>query len=204
MAFYRYTVPKTIHTNPLCREKRKGYIRFICQSLISALIFVLVFAPNTLANSLIIGQYEIPFSQATTPESVINACLAAMYMNQTVVYPGEVFSFNQAVGKRTPERYFVPAPITSLSKNTIYEYGGGICMTSSTLHQAVKNAKLKVVERHNHVTPVKYLSPGEDAAIYWGIQDYKFKNTLNNPVRINAIFTDNDCLKIELREEKAD
>jgi vancomycin resistance protein YoaR len=66
-------------------------------------------------------------------------------------------------------------------------------MTASILHQAVKNAGLKVVERHNHVTKVNYLPPGEDAAITWGVQDFRFKNTLKNPVRINVMFI-NDSL----------
>ncbi len=75
-------------------------------------------------------------------------------------------------------------------------------MTASILHQAVKNAGLEVIERHNHVTEVNYLPLGEDAAITWGVEDYRFKNTLNNPVRINVIFTDYS-LRIEINEEKA-
>lgn len=167
--------------------------------LIIALLSCLFFTYSAAANT--IGQYEIPFSQATTPESVINACLAGMYMNQTVVYPGETFSFNRTVGERLPERYFIPAPIASRSKTTVYDYGGGICMTASILHQAVKNAGLKVVERHNHVTKVNYLPPGEDAAITWGVQDFRFKNTLKNPIRINVMFI-NDSLRIEIKEDQ--
>ncbi|HQA59277.1 MAG TPA: VanW family protein [Acetivibrio sp.] len=169
---------------------------------IIALLCCLFFTNSAVASSQVIGQYEIPFSQATTPESAINACIAGMYLNQTVIDPGEVFSFNRTIGIRTPERYFIPAPIASLSKTPIYKYGGGICMTASILHQAVKNAGLEVIERHNHVTEVNYLPLGEDAAITWGVEDYRFKNTLNNPVRINVIFTDYS-LRIEINEEKA-
>jgi len=162
-----------------------------------------LFITSSATASAVIGQYEIPLSMAATPESAINACLAATYMNQTIVNPGEIFSFNKAVGERTPARYFVPAPISTLSKTPVYDYGGGICMTASILHKAVINAGLVVVERHNHVTRVEYLPPGEDAAVVWGRQDYRFKNTRSNPVRINAVFTQYNTLRIELHEVPA-
>lgn len=168
------------------------------KKLILALLFVLLLTPKALAQS-VIGQHEIPLSQAMTQESAINACLAGMYMNQTIIYPGEVFSFNRTVGERLPERYFILAPISSRTKYVVYDHGGGICMTSSILHQAVKDAGLRTVERHNHVTPVSYLPTGEDAAITWGVQDYRFKNTLANPIKINVTIL-NNILKIELIE----
>jgi len=161
-----------------------------------ALFFVLVFTPSAMAN--IVGWYEIPFSKATTPESAINACLAGMYLNQSIVQPGEEFSFNRTVGERLPERYFVLAPIASRNKQTVYDYGGGICMTAGILHQAVKAAGLPVVERNDHVVRVRYLPSGEDAAITWGIQDFRFKNTLDNSICINVVIS--DSLKIEIRE----
>lgn len=181
---------------------RGGFSLKTIKALIIALLFCLFVTHSVLgANTQVIGQYEVPLSQATTPESAINACLAGMYINQTVTYPGEIFSFNRTVGKRLPQRSFIPAPIASLSKTPIYKYGGGVCMTAGILHQAVKNAGLEVVERHNHVTEVNYLPLGEDAAITWGVEDYRFKNTLNNPVRINVVFI-NDSLRIDIMEEK--
>lgn len=161
-----------------------------------ALLFVLNCVPVTLAET-VVGQYEIPLSQATTPESAVNACLASWYINGTIVNPGEVFSFNQTVGERLPERLFVMAPIASRSKYKVYDYGGGICMTAGILHQAVINSGLQVMERHNHVTAVNYLPTGQDAAVTWGVQDYRFRNTSVNPVRIH-VETYDSVLRIQL------
>ncbi|HRX94794.1 MAG TPA: VanW family protein [Chitinophagaceae bacterium] len=162
-----------------------------------ALFIVLIFTPTAMAN--VIGQYEISLTEATTPESALNACLAGLYLNQTIVQPGEEFSFNRTVGERLAERYFVLAPIASRNKQTIYDYGGGICMTAGILHQAVKAAGLEVVERNDHVIRVRYLPPGEDAAITWGYQDFRFKNSLDKSICLNTVIH-SDSLKIEIRE----
>lgn len=176
---------------------REDYVMKTIKIFVVTLMCCMIFSNSAAANTL--GQYEIPLAQATTPESATNACVASMYLNQTIIDPGEIFSYNRIVGERTPERFFIMAPIASTSKNTVYEYGGGICMTAGVLLQAVKDAGLQIVERHNHVTSVNYLPLGEDAAIYWGVQDLKFKNTLDRSVLIHISFA-NDSLKIEIRD----
>jgi hypothetical protein len=64
------------------------------------------------------------------------------------------------------------------------DVGGGVCRTSTAVHHAVLKAGLKVVERHSHSIPVEYAKPGFDAAVNWGVWDYRFLNNTRNPIKI--------------------
>ena len=141
-----------------------------------------------------IGYYQCSWELAESENSIYNAIKASQFVNGTIVESGQIFSYNQAVGERTIERGFAEGPIAGSSR---WSVGGGICMTSSVLHQAVKSAGLPVIERHSHVTPVTYLPQGEDAAIWGRVKDYKFKNNTDNPIKIITGSRDN-YLYVEL------
>lgn len=132
-----------------------------------------------------LGEAEIP---NLPPEgNKKNAELAAKLVNGTVVAPGAVFSFNQVVGPRTRARGFVEGLSivrTSRGSKFVPDVGGGICRTSTAIHQAVLKAGLQPLERHSHSMPVEYAEPGEDAAVAWGQWDYRFKNTKDVPVKL--------------------
>lgn len=53
-----------------------------------------------------------------------NILLASAAINNTVIWPNQVFSFNEVVGPRTPERGYEPAPVILMGANN-YDYGGG-------------------------------------------------------------------------------
>lgn len=76
-------------------------------------------------------------------------------------------------------------------------YGGGVCQTSSTLYNAVLNAGLEVVERHPHSKSVQYVEKDKDAATDYGGIDFKFKNSLNYPIKIVSI-VENGTVKISI------
>jgi len=42
---------------------------------------------------------------------------------------------------------------------------------------------LKVIERHNHSGDVHYITQGQDAAVSYGYQDLKFKNTRSYSIK---------------------
>ncbi len=133
-----------------------------------------------------------------------NALLSADMINGIIIKPGEVFSFNEIVGPRTVERGFAEG--LSILQNGegrpafVRDVGGGICRTSTSLHQAVVEAGLEVKERHDHVIPVDYAEKGRDAALLYGKQDYKFKNTRDNPVKVVAV-AEGDELRVSLEEK---
>jgi vancomycin resistance protein YoaR len=118
-------------------------------------------------------------------ERTSNIVLAAEAINNTVVFPGETFSFNQTVGKRTKERGYLPAPI--IVKGELSEgIGGGICQVSSTLFNAVDQAGVQIIERYSHSRSVPYVKPGRDATVSWYGPDFSFRNNYQQPLLISA------------------
>lgn len=112
-----------------------------------------------------------------------NMEIALRILNETVVMPGEIFSYNKTIGEITVSKGYVEAP-TYKGGTTVNEVGGGICQTVSTLYNAVLHANLEVVERHQHGLPVAYVNPSADATVYSPSLDFKFKNNRTYPIKI--------------------
>ncbi len=127
-------------------------------------------------------RYETYASQANRNE---NMRLATVAIHNKVLQPGEIFSYNQTVGPRTIERGFKIATVFEGGEK-VPGLGGGICQISSTLYMATKKTSLAVVERYKHSIPVSYCTRDDEATVSWGVLDYRFKNTLDIPVRIEA------------------
>lgn len=125
-----------------------------------------------------------------------NVKLAAKKVNGTVLNCGDVFSFNQVVGKRSYENGFKDAKIF-LSDKVVDGTGGGICQVSSTIYPAVLYSDLKIVERRNHNFVVSYAKSGVDATVVYGSIDFKFQNNLQNPIRIKATAV-NGAMTVEI------
>lgn len=131
-----------------------------------------------------IGQY-LTYFNALNKERSFNIQLAANAINNHVVFPGQTFSFNKVVGKRTAHKGYLPAPI--IVKGELSEgIGGGICQVSSTLFNAVDNSGLKIVQRYSHSKSVRYVPHGRDATVSWYGPDFKFMNKYNQPILIKA------------------
>lgn len=116
-----------------------------------------------------------------------NVRLAAEHCNDTILLPGETFSFNNVVGQRTTERGFMPAP-SYVNGESVDEVGGGICQVSSTLYNACLYANLQINERHCHPHESGYVGAGFDATVSWGGPDYMFSNNTNYPIKISSVY----------------
>lgn len=114
-----------------------------------------------------------------------NIGLATKTINGKVLMPGETFSFNDVVGKRTPERGYKEAPVI-IGTKVDYDLGGGICQVSTTLYNAVIRSNIKATERIHHTLPSHYIGVGMDATVDYGNLDYKFKNTLEFPIYLEG------------------
>ena len=114
-----------------------------------------------------------------------NIRLAAEAINGTVLQPGETFSLNGIVGRRTAAKGYQNAIIFQNGKQ-VEGLGGGVCQVSSTVYGAVLYADLKVTERSCHQFQVSYTPVSQDAAVYYGSQDFKFVNNTDNPIKIVA------------------
>ena len=115
----------------------------------------------------------------------INLKLSCEAIDGTILYPGDVFSYNDALGERTPEKGYKPADSYEGSK-TVQTYGGGICQASSSLYYCTLLADLEIVKRSNHGFVSSYMPYGMDATVAWGGPDFQFRNSTNYPIRIDA------------------
>lgn len=131
----------------------------------------------------ILGDFSTPVMGS--PARVNNIRLSLAAINNTLVMPGEVFSFNEVVGERTPEKGYRNAPII-LGEAVVPGVGGGICQTSTTLYNAVRAAGLEVVERRIHSIAPSYIQHGRDATVAWPHTDFKFRNNTEHPIIVKA------------------
>jgi len=118
-----------------------------------------------------------------------NINLACQFVNETVLMPGEVFSYNGTVGERTLERGFKMAG-AYVNGQVVDEVGGGICQVSSTIYLAALRGDLEIVDRTNHMFIVTYLPMGMDATVNWGTTDFKFANNTDYPLKIMSKLED--------------
>ncbi|MBX5464452.1 MAG: VanW family protein [Clostridia bacterium] len=118
-------------------------------------------------------------------ERVHNIEVGAAALDNSLVLPGEVFSFWRALGEPTRARGYLEAPVIS-GEAFVPGVGGGLCQVSSTLYNAVLDAGLEVVERHGHSLAVDYVPPGRDATVAWDMLDFRFRNDSDGPVLVRA------------------
>ena len=114
-----------------------------------------------------------------------NLMQAVAKVDGIVLEPGEEFSFNRRVGIREAATGYRDAMVIVNGK---YEpgLGGGICQVSSTLYNVALLAGLEIVERHNHALAVAYVPVGRDATVVYGVQDFRFANSTQDPIYIAA------------------
>lgn len=112
-----------------------------------------------------------------------NIEIAAKALNNTIVLPGEIFSYNGTIGNATKEKGY-QLGASYVGGKVVQSYGGGICQLSTTLYNAVVYANLEIIERDNHSYDVSYVPTGRDATVAYGATDFKFKNTRSYPIKI--------------------
>ena len=115
-----------------------------------------------------------------------NLELACASIDGTILNPGEEFSFNKIVGERTPDKGYQSAIVYTGEGASEAQAGGGICQVASTIYTCTLLANLEVTERAPHMYLVTYVQAGMDATIYWGQLDFKFKNSTEYPLRVDA------------------
>ena len=121
-----------------------------------------------------------------------NIELAAKKINGTVVMPGENFSFNTVVGKRTIEAGYKEGT-AYIGGKVVPDVGGGVCQVSSTLYNTALLANLEIVERSNHMFLTGYVAASRDATVYYGSLDFIFKNNRSYPIKIVASANNGVC-----------
>lgn len=131
----------------------------------------------------VLGHCETPHGDNENRNG--NLRKACGILDGLVLQPGQELSYNEALGPRTKELGWLPAPAYSGTK-LVDSPGGGICQVSSTLYLASVYSELTIVERRNHGYPVSYIPLGMDATVSWGFADLKIRNDSPMPVKIQA------------------
>jgi vancomycin resistance protein YoaR len=139
---------------------------------------------GTEAFPYLVSSFSTKYDASNVDRST-NLAIAANKINGKVLMPGEVFSFNKVVGKRTVEEGYKDAKIYA-DGGVVDGLAGGICQISSTLYNSVLLANLEIVERRNHSYTTSYVSAGRDATVVYGAIDFQFKNSRSYPIKITA------------------
>lgn len=128
-----------------------------------------------------ISSYTTYFVNAGNRGHNIN--LASRRLNDTILMPGETFSYLKVVGPYGASNGYLPAPIY-LNGSTSTANGGGVCQLASTLYNAQLRVGLETVSRRGHTFAPNYVPKGLDATVYSTTTDYKFKNNHKYPIYI--------------------
>lgn len=143
----------------------------------------------------LLSSFSTRYDASNYPRTT-NLRLAMNKLNGVVVAPGETFSYNKTLGKRTAEAGYREAGGYAGGR-VVQTLAGGICQISSTLYDAVLYANLDIVERHNHMFLAGYVGAGKDATVVYGSLDFKFKNTRKYPIMIKTTIG-NGVAKIDI------
>jgi vancomycin resistance protein YoaR len=126
---------------------------------------------------------------ASSANRIHNVHLLGDILDGTLVRPGEVFSFNDVLGPRTPERGFLEGQAI-VGGVLVPSIGGGVCQTATTIFNAAFDAGLPIIERHNHAYYISHYPLGRDATVAWGGPDLRFGNDMKHGILIKVSYTD--------------
>lgn len=120
---------------------------------------------------------------------VTNIQRAAEILDGTIVEPGESFSLNDALGKRTVEKGFVSAP--QIFDGRLEDaVGGGISQVATTLYNAAFFAGVKLVAHQAHQFYISRYPMGREATVSWGGPELVFRNDWPAAILVKVVATD--------------
>jgi len=114
---------------------------------------------------------------------------AADLIDGDIVRPGEVWSLNETVGKRTAANGFAKGIVIEGGRFR-EAYGGGVSQMATTTFNAVFFAGLKDVEHKPHSFYISRYPAGREATVAWNAVDLRFKNNSGHGILIDTSYTD--------------
>ena len=119
------------------------------------------------------------------PPRTSNIKIAARTLNGILVRPGELFSLNDALGRRTPAKGYQQAPVIDGGRLT-KDYGGGVSQVSTTLFNAVFFAGLDTVTHKPHSFYISRYPEGREATVSFPTVDQTFRNDSGHGIVIGT------------------
>ena len=131
-------------------------------------------------------EYAIPRTQQLINREQ-NLKMGIIHMDGRVFAPGEQISALNLYGDvMDPNNGYARAGTYTTSGHGD-EMGGGLCQVTTTLYNAVLEAELKIVYRHQHSYLINYVPPGLDAMVYpQGGSDFIFENDSSDIIKIEG------------------
>ncbi len=120
---------------------------------------------------------------------VTNIHLGADIMDNTIVRAGQVFSLNDTLGARTPQRGFVKAPV--YYGGDTEDYGGGVSQIATTTYNAAFWGGFENVFHQPHSVYYSRYPLGREATVNYPILDLKWRNNSKHGVLLRASYTSN-------------
>ncbi|MDB1089064.1 VanW family protein [Streptomyces sp. ACA25] len=128
---------------------------------------------------------------------------AAELIDGSLVPPGETWSFNDTIGRRTEENGFVEG-IIILDDQYQTAQGGGVSAVATTMFNAVFFAGVKPVEYSAHSFYIERYPEGRESTVAWGSLDHRFLNDSDHALYIMADATDSEVTITFLGTKKYD
>ncbi len=125
------------------------------------------------------------------PGEDYNIGLAARKLAGTVILPGKIYSQNSTIGPYTQKRGYRPGP-TYKGTSMITTVGGGVCKIASVTYNVATFCNFDIIQRYAHGMTVPYVPPGQDATVYYGSKDFRFRNNTDRSVMLWAQKVDDD------------
>jgi vancomycin resistance protein YoaR len=131
---------------------------------------------------------------------VTNIQRGAQIMDGTIVRPGQRFSLNEVLGRRTTERGFVAAP-------QIYDgrledaVGGGVSQIATTTYNAAFFAGVELVAHQPHEFYISRYPMGREATVSWGGPELIWRNDWPAAILVKAR-ADSGSITVQLYSSK--
>jgi vancomycin resistance protein YoaR len=119
------------------------------------------------------------------PPRTTNIKTAVATLNGTLVRPGDQFSLNATLGKRTPAKGYQKAPVI-YGGRLVTDYGGGVSQVSTTTFNAAFFAGVKINEHTAHSFYIARYPEGREATVSWPDVDQKWTNDTGFGILIQA------------------
>ena len=131
-----------------------------------------------------------------TADRITNLRLGVQELDDTLVPPGGTFSLNEAIGERTAERGFRPAPVI-IGTEYAEEIGGGTSQVATTVFNTAWEAGVKITERNPHALYISRYPLGRDATVYWPSLDLEFVNDTEHWILVKG-FAELDGIRVSI------
>jgi vancomycin resistance protein YoaR len=133
---------------------------------------------------------------------VTNIKRGAEIMDGTIVRPGERFSLNEVLGRRTTERGFVEAP--QIYAGRLEDaVGGGVSQIATTTYNAAFFAGVQIVTHQPHEFYISRYPMGREATVSWGGPELIWRNDWPAAILVKAS-ADDDSITVQFYSSKLD